>query len=453
MVSIAEEVPVMASRKGVWGWMLFDWANQPFYTLIITFIFAPYFAAEVAENAAAGQALWANVSALAGFSIAILAPVLGAIADQSGPRKPWIAAFSVLFVIGCSGLWLAAPGTPQMTLVLAFFLMAFIASEFMLIFTNAMLPTLGPREEIGRISGSGWAMGYVGGVLVLILVLLLLAPSPGKDTTLLGIAPLFGLDPAEGEPARATGPLTALWFAIFAIPLFLFTPDAPRRAKVTGAVGKGLAQLKATVLSLPGKGTLLTYLIAAMLYRDGLAALFIFGGIFAKGILGWGLFELGVFGIIAALTGAVGAWIGGRADRAFGPKPVINASILLLIAVAATTLMTTRESFFFIPLSAESGLPDIVFYVCGALIGAAGGALQAASRTLLVHQAEGHVPMTEAFGLYALSGKATAFIGPALIGIVTTLTGSQRWGISPVIVLFVAGLVLLLWVRTHPEVD
>ncbi|MEO0914583.1 MAG: MFS transporter, partial [Pseudomonadota bacterium] len=319
MATFTADATTSASRKGVWSWMLFDWANQPFYTLIITFIFAPYFAAEVASDAAAGQALWANVTALAGFTIALLAPVLGAIADQSGPRKPWIAAFSLLFILGCSGLWLAAPGAESLTLVLLFFLIAFVGSEFMLIFTNAMLPDLGPREEIGRISGSGWAMGYAGGVLVLILVLLFLSPSPGKSTTLLGIAPLFGLDPAEGEPARATGPLTALWFAVFAIPLFLYTPDAPRRARTEGAIGKGLRQLKETVLSLPGKGTLLTYLIAAMLYRDGLAALFIFGGIFASGVLGWGLFELGVFGIIAAFTGAIGAWIGGQADRAYGP--------------------------------------------------------------------------------------------------------------------------------------
>ncbi|QHQ36002.1 MFS transporter [Algicella marina] len=440
------------SKRGVRSWMLFDWANQPFYTLIITFIFAPYFAAEVTGDAVQGQALWARITAIGGLTVAILAPILGAVADQSGPRKPWIAVFSVLFVFGCCGLWLAAPGTENLWLVLALFLIAFIGSEFMLIFTNAMLPDLGPREEIGRISGSGWALGYVGGVLVLILVLLLLSPSPGKETTLLGINPILGLDPQAGEPARATGPLTALWFAVFAVPLFLYTPDAPRRAQVSGAVTKGLRQLGRTLVALPAKGTLLIYLLASMIYRDALAALYIFGGIFAKGILGWGLFELGVFGIIAAATGAVGAWIGGRADRSFGPKPVIFVSIIILMAVAATTLLTTRSHIFGLPVTEGSGLPDTIFFFCGAMIGAAGGALQASSRTMLVHQAEAHVPMTEAFGLYALSGKATAFIGPAAIGIATTLSGSQRLGITPVIGLFALGLFLLLWVKTRAEV-
>lgn len=440
-----------ADRRGVRAWMLFDWANQPFYTLIITFIFAPYLTGQVLGGGAQGQAIWGNVTAAASICVALLAPVLGAIADQTGPRKPWVAGFSVLFVIGCSGLWLAVPDGGGIALVLVFFVLAFAASEFMLIFTSAMLPDLGPRSEIGRISGSGWALGYAGGVVVLILVLLLLAPAAGKEVTLLGIAPILGLDPAMGEPARATGPLTALWFVLFALPFFVWTPDAPRRARVAGAVGRGLRQLRRTVRGLPARGTLLTYLISSMLYRDALAALFIFGGIFAEGVLGWGLFQLGVFGIAAALTGAVGSWAGGEADRAFGPRPVIAVSILILIGVGVTVLSTSRMSVLGIALAPGSTLPDAVFYVCGALIGAAGGALQAASRTLLVHQAEGQVSMTEAFGIYALTGKATAFIGPFLIGVTTAATGSQQLGMAPVIGLFAVGLFLLAFVKTPRE--
>ncbi len=189
-----------------------------------------------------------------------------------------------------------------------------------------------------------------------------------------------------------------------------------------------------------------------MVYRDGLAAMYAIGGIFAGGVLGWGLFELGVFGILAAFTGAIGAFLGGRADRAFGPRPVVATSIWILIGVGLLIVGTTRDTLFGVPLAEGSTLPDVVFYVCGALIGAAGGSLQASSRTLLVHQAEGLVPMTEAFGLYALSGKATAFIGTLSIGAVTALTGSQNWGVTPVIVLFALGLFLLGWVKTRAEV-
>jgi UMF1 family MFS transporter len=155
-----------------------------------------------------------------------------------------------------------------------------------------------------------------------------------------------------------------------------------------------------------------------------------------------------VFGIVAAGIGAVGAWIGGRADRAFGPRPVIVASIWLLIVVGVVALLTTRERVLGLPVPLGSRLPDLVFMAAGALLGAAAGSLQAASRTLLVHQAEGRVPPAQAFGLFALSGRATAFIGPALIAIVTAASGSQRLGVSPVILLFLIGLGLLYWVKT-----
>jgi UMF1 family MFS transporter len=265
-----------------------------------------------------------------------------------------------------------------------------------------MLPDLGPRREIGRISGSGWALGYLGGLVSLALVLLFLAPAPGGDRTLLGLAPAFGLDVAAGEPARATGPLAALWYLVFALPLFLFTPDAPRRH---APAGSALGDLAATFRLAGRNRGFLGFLVASMIYRDALVAIFAFGGIYAAGVLGWGLFELGLFGIVAAAVGALGAWIGGRADRAFGPRPVIVASIWVLIAVASVALLTTRESVLGIPVPPDSRLPDQVFMLAGGLLGAAGGALQAASRTLLVHLADGRVAPAQAFGLFALSGR------------------------------------------------
>lgn len=437
--------------RGARAWMLFDWANQPFYTLIITFIFAPYVAGTVVADPVAGQALWANLQLGGALCVAFLAPAMGAIADAAGPRKPWIGGFALAFVAGCLGLWMVTPGLDPLWPLIVFFLLAFVGSEFMLIFVNAMLPDLGPRAEIGRISGSGWAMGYAGGVVVLLVVLAVIAPSGDTGRTLLGIAPLFGLDPALGEPQRAMGPLTALWFAVFALPLFLFTPDVPRKLGLGRAVSTGLRSFRETLRKLPGHGNLLRYLLASMIYRDGLAGLFAFGGIYASGVLGWGITQLGIFGIVAALTGAVGAWLGGRADRAFGPKPVIVTAIVGLIIVAVVALATNRGMVLGVPVAEGSSLPDLVFFTCGGALGAGAGALQAASRTLLVHLAEGELPMTEAFGLYALAGKATAFLAPLLIGIATTWTGSQALGVSPVIALFAVGLALLYWVRPLEE--
>jgi len=183
-----------------------------------------------------------------------------------------------------------------------------------------------------------------------------------------------------------------------------------------------------------------------MLYRDSLNGLYGFGGIYAVGVLGWDITQIGVFGIVAAISGAFFSWAGGFADRRFGPKPVILLCIIVLIGVCSTIVSTSREEVLGMAIAEGSTLPDTVFYVCGVIIGAAGGILQAASRTMMVRQANPG-RMTEAFGLYALSGKATAFLAPFLIAFTTDFTGSQRLGVTPLVGLFVVALVVLMWVK------
>jgi UMF1 family MFS transporter len=433
-------------RRAVWSWMFFDWASQPFYTLLITFIFAPYFTSAVMADPAEGQALWGYANAAAGFVIALLAPVLGALADTTGPRKPWIAAFSIATIAGSALLWFAEPGMADPTPILLAFAIGLVGIEFASSFNSAMLPDLGPKEAVGRISGSGWALGYVGGLLALVLMLVFMVASPESGRTMAGLEPLFGLDPAAREGDRAAGPLTALWYAVFVLPLFLFVPDTPRRAGERGAVRRALRDLGRTIRGLPGHPGLLGFLAGSSLYRDALNGIYAFGGIYAAGVLGWSITQIGVFGILAAAAGAAGCWVGGRADSAFGPRPVIVVSVLALIAVCTVIVATSREAVFGIPLAPGSGLPDTLFYICGGVIGAAGGALQASSRTMLVYEAEPG-RMTEAFGLYALTGKATSFLSPLLIALATDLTQSQRLGIAPVVLLLAAGLALLLLVR------
>ncbi len=434
--------------------MFFDWANQPFHTLILTFTFAPYFASRVAADPVQGQVVWGYAITAGSVMIALLAPVLGAVADAHGPRRPWIILFSALYVMGVTGLWIATPGRPDPTLVLIFLVIALIGSEFAIVFTNSLLPELGNRQEIGRISGSGWAMGYCGGLVSLAIVLCLMAPVPGSEKTLLGLDPVFSLDPAAGEGARATGPLSAFWYLVFMVPFFLWVPDVKRQPQVSNAVVKGLVALKTTLVSLPARPSLFAYLMSSMFYRDALNGLYFFGGIYAAGVLGWETFQLGIFGIVAALAGAVGAWLGGRVDEKLGPKPIITVTIAVLVVVSAVIVSTSPNEVLLIPVrgsGAPSILPTIVFFICGAVIGAAGGSLQAASRTMLVRQAvEGK--MAEAFGIYALAGKATSFIAPILIAVTTDLANSQRIGITPVLLLFLVGLVLMIWVRPKGDV-
>ena len=438
--------------RRIWGWWWFDWANQPYNTLLLTFIFAPYFAASVAPDPVTGQAMWGWMNFLAGLLIAVCAPVLGAIADSTGPKRPWILFWSSLYILGAWALWWAVPGADPALLiwVLVFFAIGMIGLEYGIIFTNAILPTLGSRDEIGRISGSGWAFGYVGGLVALILMLLFLAENEA-GVTLIGIAPILGLDPDLREGTRAVGPFTALWYLVFVIPFFLWVKEPPRQAPFdTAVVRRALSDLGTTLRRLPRHRSLLAYLGSSTFYRDGLNGIYAFGGIYAAGVLGWSIVQIGVFGILAATVGAAGCWVGGRADRRWGPKPVIITCILVLIFVCCIIVSTDRTMVLFLPVDTGSSTPDIVFYLCGCLIGAAGGAVQAASRTMMVRQANPE-RMTEAFGLYALSGKALSFMAPGLIALATTLSESQRLGVSPLILLFAVGLFLLVWVKPEGE--
>ncbi|ABV95070.1 major facilitator superfamily (MFS) transporter [Dinoroseobacter shibae DFL 12 = DSM 16493] len=437
-----------AARKRIAGWMMFDWASQPYNTLLLTFIFSPYFATVVGDPVAA-QAMWGYMLTATGLTIAVLAPVLGALADQAGRRMPWILAFSVLYLVGASMLWIAVPGAEAVVLILFCFGLGLIGMEFATIFTNAMLPDLGPKAELGRISGTGWAVGYAGGVVALILMLLFFAENEA-GVTLLGIAPVFGLDPEMREGTRSVGPFVALWFVVFMIPFFLWvreTPPVPPRRTDLRAGLKGLAD---TLRRLPGQRSLAAYLASSMFYRDALNGMYTFGGIYALGVLEWSVIDIGIFGIMAAITGAVFAYIGGFADRAFGPKPVIAVCIVILTGVGITIVSVSREAVFGMPVAPDSTLPDTIFYICGALIGAAGGVLQAASRTMMVRQAS-RGRMTEAFGLYALAGKATSFLAPLTIAIATDLSGTQSAGLIPLIALFLCGLGLLRFVHPDPE--
>ncbi len=434
-------------RKRIWGWFFFDWASQPYNTLLITFIFAPYIK-ELMGDGTAAQSAWGFGIGAAGIIIALLAPVLGALADTSGNRLKWIWIFSVMYVCGAAGLWFAAPGDFNLILILFFFAIGMIGMEFATTFTNSMLPDLGTPEEIGRISGNGWAFGYVGGLLALVIMLAFFADNAQTGKTMIGLDPALGLDSSNREGTRFVGPLVAIWFIVFMVPFFLFVRDTKSAAAPKGAVKKALRDLKSTLARLPQDRSLFAFLGAAMFYRDALNGMYAFGGIYAAGVLDWSVQNVGVFGIIAIIAGALAAWLGGIADSRFGPKPVIVTCILALTAVGVGIVLISRESMFGIALAEGSPLPDIAFYIIGAVIGAAGGVIQSASRTMMVRQAN-PTRMTEAFGLYALAGKATSFLAPLLIGVATYTTGSQQLGVSPVIGLFLIGLVLLVWVNPN----
>ena len=433
-------------NKKIWGWFFFDWASQPYNTLLLTFIFGPYIT-EVLGDGTKAQATWGYGVAAAGLMIAVSAPFLGAIADRSGGRMGFIWLFSIFYMVGAAGLWIASPDSLNLFWVMAFFALGLIGMEMATIFTNAMLPDLGTRDEIGKISGSGWAFGYCGGVLSLVLMLTLFAESATTGKTMIGLDPIFGLDAEAREGTRAVGPLTALWYVVFMIPFFLWVREKkrPDALPIGQAVAGAWPALKVSLKRLPSNQSLFAYLGSSMFYRDALNGMYVFGGIYAAGVLGWETVDVGIFGILAAVTGALFAWLGGKADTRYGPKPVITISVAALALISLGVIYISPTSVFGMSVAEGSALPSIAFYAMGAGIGAAGGVLQSASRTMLVRQAD-PTRITESFGLYALAGKATSFVAPLTIGLTTDITGSQQAGIAPVVVLLLIGLVLLWWV-------
>ncbi|VAW12906.1 Uncharacterized MFS-type transporter [hydrothermal vent metagenome] len=425
-----------ANSRARAAWALFDWAAQPWFTLVTTFIFAPYFAAALTGDPVRGQALWGYLQAGVAITVAFAAPWLGARMDRAGHLGPPVALASLAYVLGVAMLWFARPGEAGLILAMVAIFVAAIGVEFATIITNVLLPRLAGGNDVGRLSGSAWALGYAGGLISLGLVLALLAPVPGGERTLAGLIPLFGLDPGDGGPARATGPLSAIWYIVFVLPLFVFVP-----LKQKPAQGRP-ASVRDTIAILWSNRPLTRFLIARLFFQDALVAIFAFGGIYAAGLFGWTTFELGIFGILLAFAAGLGAWAGGFADDRLGPVPVIAGAILL--AIAAIGLIATLGGEHARAGAVFASTAERLYLVAGIMLGIASGPMQAASRSLVARLAPvDHVGA--AFGLLAFSGRATAFLGPLLVAVVTELAGSQRAGLVPIAALFGIGLVLLLF--------
>ncbi len=410
-------------RRAVLSWCFYDWANSSYPTVIVTFVFAAYFTTTLSPDPETGTAQWGSALALSGLGVALLAPALGALADQAGPRKPWIGGFTLIAVACAMGLWWIEPDPAYALIALVLVAIGNGAFEFGQVFYNAMLPDLAARGRLGRISGWAWGLGYAGGLACLTLALVLFVLEEHA---------LIPLDRAAAEHVRITGPLVGLWFLVFALPLFLFTPDAvARRAVSPGALMAGLRSLWATLRALPKQGAVGRFLLARMIYTDGLNTLFAFGGVYAAGTFGMTFQEILVFGILLNVAAGLGAAVFSWVDDWIGAKRTIVISLIGLIVAGGAILAVESRT---------------AFTVLGCVIGVFLGPAQSASRSMMARLAPTE-SRTQLFGLYALSGKATAFVGPALVGWITFLAGSQRAGMATIPVFFLVGLILLLPLR------
>lgn len=407
------------SGAGQFAWALFDWANSPFTTLIITFVFPAYFATAIVGDQVRGQAIWGYAIGASGLVVALLSPPLGAIADVGGRRKPWIMGFTLVCIIATALLWFAAPSVASAPLALACVAIANLGFEFGTTFNNAMLPDIVTEERLGRLSGWAWGLGYAGGLAALAVALAAFVQPA---------TPPFGLDREQAEHVRIIGPLVAIWFGLFVWPLFVFTPDRPgRNLAFAAAIREGLHTLRDTLKALRSGREVPLFLLAHMLYADGLITLFAFGGIYVSGTFGMSLSEVIVFGAVLNVAAGLGAFLFGWVDDRIGSRPTAALALagLILASVAAVSVQTRPW-----------------LWVAGCFIGLFVGPTQAASRSLMARLSP---PDHRAayFGLFALSGKATAFVGPVVVAVVTDVTGSQRLGLATIIAFLASGLVLL----------
>lgn len=406
------------ATKPLIGWLIYDWASNAYAAVILTFVFPAYFAQQIVQDPARGTQLWGQTLGIGELLVALFAPFLGAIADQMGRSKLWIGFFTAVSVAATALLWFAEPSPGHTQRALLLVVIGLLGIEFATIFYNAMLPRLAQPERLGRWSGWAWSAGYGGGLGCLLAVLFLLVREN----------PWLALDRESYEHVRAGFVLASLWYAVFALPLFWMTPDTPLQKPLRSALVDGLRQLKETVRSLRRYGGIIRFLIARIIYIDGLGTLFVFGGIYAAGTFNMKEQEVLVFGIVLNISAGLGALAFAWIDDWIGGKRTILISLAGLIVSGSLLLLVDSEA---------------LFWTLGVVLGLFVGPVQAASRSFLARIAPGDL-RNQFFGFYAFSGKATSFAGPLLVAWLTGFSGSQRIGMSVIIVYFFIGFVLML---------
>ncbi len=447
-----------ADNRGQFSWALFEWARNPYVILITIYIFAPYFSGQVVGDPVRGQAIWGQINGIGGFVIACLGPFLGAIADSGGRRKPWIVSFVVMMALATYAMWFALPMDGGIGILGAAVLVivANVAFEFSAVFHNSMLPSIAPHSRIGFLSGLGLALGNLGGLLILIFMLVFFTLPGNVPWSFIPGTPFFGLDQSLFQDSRISGPVAGMWLAAFSLPLFLFTPDRkPTGLGAWEAMQKGVRRVVLTVMRLQHYRNVATYLGARMLYNDGKTAVLIFGGVYAAGVFGWGTLDMLVYGIILSVFAVLGGLIGGWLDDTFGSKIAIMTSIGGTTVGLLLAVSITPTELFFQPYESTGPiwslpffktLPELLYLCVVILIAIFITAAYANSRTMLARIAPAKM-MTEVFGLYALSGTATAFVALILVGISTDMFDSQRAGFASILLLLLAGMAVMIFVN------
>ncbi|OCC16562.1 MFS transporter family protein [Dissulfuribacter thermophilus] len=411
-------------QKRILAWCLYDWANSAFSTIVITFLFSAYFIQTVAPSIERGTILWSRTMALSGLLVAILAPIIGSISDETGIRKILFICLTVLGAFFTTTLALVSPEAKGAVYIcLSLVLLANLFIELSIVLYNSYLPEIITKDAFGRVSGYGWGLGYIGGILGLVLCLYFIdSIGPHLDDKM---GPYFKY--------RVINLLVGAWVLIFSMPLFLLAPQESKMSLNVSSFKRAFHRLMNGFLKLKGNSNMVTFLLAHLFYNDGLITVFTMGGVYAAGTFSMSLRDIMVFGITLNVIAGIGAFFFGHIDDKIGAKNTILISIggLFLATLGAALAPSKWWLWFF-----------------STFIGLFVGPNQSSSRSLMGRL----IPPgnhAEFFGFYTLSGKMTSFIGPFLFGIATGIFHNPRAGVLSTLAFFLIGGMLLFRVKEN----
>lgn len=434
------------------GWVLYQLATSPYFVIINIFVFASYFQQKVVGDSVQGQVIWGYTQAMAGTFIALGAPILGALTDAYGPRKPGLIFFTLAAIPAMIALWFVTPGAIWLGVIAI--VIAAITMEFAAVYHSAMLPSVSTERNVGFMSGLAFSFDYIGSVSLFIVWLLI---------------PTFGvLAMLEGDFAheRLAGPLAAIWMVVFSLPFLLFTVDrAPSPVTMVTAAMSGLRKLGSTIRNVSHYRNIATFLVVRAIYADGMSAVFIFLAGYLGGVYGWSTDRIGIYALIVLTVPIFTSFIGGWIDDLIGTKRTIQICLFFFTLSVLGSISTTPDEYLFF-FAVTDELRNQQLPVIGSLMATFGftqfpeqlglffslvggafiGPILASGRTMVARISPREM-ISEVYGLFTLTGKATAFLAPLCVAIVTSATQSQRIGFSVILVFLVVGLIGLFWVR------
>lgn len=452
--------PIRGLSRSARAWAVFEGGRDTYVIMVLALAFMPYFVTTVVGDPVRGQALTAAFAKYSGLVVALTAPFLGAIVDRIGPRKPWLAVAAIGLALMSACLWIATPGASPATITIVLWLTAVLSVLFAYteVLHNSMMPYAAAPAEQAKASGLALALGNLVGFVMIVFMLWGFGLPGVVHLPLIPAKPLFGLDRATGDNLRIVGPLVGIAVLAGLAPLLLFSADAARTGLSVGrATREGAGEIWSLVAHLKMPRDAGLFLVGRMLYTDARLGALLFGGIYAAGVMKWGAPQLLIMGLMATLCGVFGGFLAGWLDTRIGPKRALIIEVGILAACLVLQLGISREMILFVPYPSASHpplwatpifntAPDLVFLAVILISSVTGTSVFSSSRTMLTAVAPKE-NIGAFFGLYSLSGAATAWLAPWLVELATRTFHSQQAGMVPIAALFLTGILILTFVR------